>query len=99
MRPIAGPGGGFDSAPPLFGQGGSGRSPTISYVKNLILMGLALITPLAAQDQPDPRKQLEAKLASPFLEHASWTVDFDAALRRATELDQLVLGYFTTTGP
>ncbi len=99
MRPRSGPGGGFDSVPPLFGQGGSSRLPTISHMKCLTLMGLALIAPLAAQDQPDPHKQLEAKLASPFLRHASWTTDFDAALRRATELDQLVLGYFTTTGP
>lgn len=57
-----------------------------------------LAAPLLGQAAQDPTELLRAKLASPFLEHADWTTDYDAARRAAKERDQLVFGYFTTAG-
>ncbi len=48
------------------------------------------------QERPSPAVALQQKLASPFLRHADWTTDYDAALRTATAEKKLILGYFTT---
>lgn len=50
------------------------------------------------QEAADPAQLLRAKLASPFLELADWTTDYDVARQRAKEREQLVFGYFTTAG-
>ena len=46
--------------------------------------------------RPTPAAALEQKLASPFLRHADWTTDYDAALRTAVAEKKLILSYFTT---
>lgn len=65
-----------------------------------VLCLFAAASALRAQETapPDPAELLRSKLASPFLEHADWTTDYDEARRRAHERGQLVFGYFTTAG-
>lgn len=50
----------------------------------------------AGQERPSPAVAMQQKLASPFLRHADWTTDYDAALRTAVAEKKLILGYFTT---
>jgi hypothetical protein len=60
--------------------------------------------PASAQERPQrpapvtPEKQLEQKLASPFLKRVWWELDWDAAKTRAKSEGKLILGYFTTAG-
>jgi len=49
--------------------------------------------------QSTPQQELEAKLASPFLQRAPWQLDLASARAAAAEREQLILGYFTTAGP
>ena len=63
-------------------------------------LAAALATAVAgAQQRPGPEELLQRKLASPFLRHADWTVDYDAARRMAKAEGKLIFGYFTTAGP
>ncbi len=55
-----------------------------------------LATALAAQSRPAPADALASKLASPFLKHAPWLLEYEAALVAAAEREKLILGYFTT---
>lgn len=69
---------------------------------HVLALGL-LVAPLFGQvgserASQDPAELLRAKLASPFLHHADWTTDYDAAKRTALQRGQLVFGYFTTAG-
>ena len=60
------------------------------------------VVPAVAQTpapQTSPQEQLAAKLASPFLQAAPWTTDYDAARVAARAQHKLILGYFTTVGP
>ena len=58
----------------------------------------ALAPAQSASTDPTPEEQLRAKLASPFLEKASWHLDYDAALAAAARDRKLIFGYFTTAG-
>ena len=66
----------------------------------ILLLGMLLSGPAAAQSatDPTPEEQLRAKLASPFLEKASWHLDYDKALAAAARDRKLIFGYFTTAG-
>ena len=68
-------------------------------MRALLVWTLFVAAPLAAQERPPAAEQLREKLAAPFLQKASWTLDHAAALARAKQREQLVFGYFTTAGP
>ena len=65
-----------------------------------IALGAALLcsTTFAQRNEPTPEQELEAKLASPFLKHASWEMDYDKAIATAKKEGKLIFGYFTTAG-
>ncbi|MBK8098706.1 MAG: hypothetical protein IPK26_16460 [Planctomycetes bacterium] len=51
-----------------------------------------------ASPTPTPEQLLQQKLAQPFLQRATWTLDWDVARQRAAADGKLILGYFTTAG-
>ncbi len=63
-----------------------------------IVMMACLALPATAQDRPDPREQLRAKLDSAFLKKADWVTDYDVARAQARTRKTLIFGYFTTAG-
>lgn len=40
-------------------------------------------------------KQRDEKLEKAFLKNGDWVTDYDAALKKASDTDRLVFGYFT----
>ena len=56
------------------------------------------LAPLVAQQQVDQATLIERraeKLKKPFLTHAPWTTDYDAARQRAKDQNKLIFAYFT----
>ncbi|MGE0145576.1 MAG: hypothetical protein AB7I19_20180 [Planctomycetota bacterium] len=56
------------------------------------------VTAAGAGQQPSQdelKAKLADKLAKPFVKHANWTTDYDAARARAKEEGKLVFTYFT----
>ena len=51
-----------------------------------------------ASPRPTPEELLQQKLAQPFLQRVTWTMDWDLARQRAAAEGKLILGYFTTAG-
>jgi hypothetical protein len=62
------------------------------------IVPLLLCAAAAAQGDgaPTAAQKLADKLASPFLQVAPWTTDWDAARANAADAGRLILGYFTT---
>ena len=71
---------------------------TISALSALTAASLLLAGLADAQTDQTPEEQLQAKLASPFLQKASWHTNYDKAVAAATDSGKLSFGYFTTAG-
>jgi len=57
---------------------------------------LVAASPARAQDQQElMKKNLEEKLAKPFLKNATWIMDFDKAKEEAKKSKKLIFAYFT----
>ena len=61
----------------------------------LILAFLALPAVAVAQDQDQMKKNLEEKLAKPFLKNATWILDFDEAKAASKKSGKPIFAYFT----
>jgi len=48
-----------------------------------------------AQDQEQMKKNLDEKLAKPFVKNATWILDFDEAKAAAKKANKLIFAYFT----
>ncbi len=62
-----------------------------------IMSGAILATALHAQppDQEELKARLDKKLASKFLQNASWITNYDKAREKAKKSKKLIFGYFT----
>ena len=60
-----------------------------------VLAFLALPAVAAAQDQEQMKKNLEDKLAKPFVKFAPWILDFDEAKAAAKKSGKPIFAYFT----
>ena len=63
----------------------------------VLMSGVILGTALPAQqvDQETLRERRDKKLASKFLQNASWITNYDKALEKAKKSKKLIFGYFT----
>ncbi len=58
-----------------------------------LCLGLLASGTLAAE--VDLNATLEQKLAKEFVKNADWELDFDTALKKATDSNKLIFAYFT----
>jgi len=64
-------------------------------VAALILACLATPAYAQAQDQDQMKKNLEEKLAKPFVTVAPWILDFDEAKAQSKKTGKPIFAYFT----
>lgn len=68
-------------------------------MRRVLAVCVLLAAVVVAQDEPTKPTQeqlLTAELASPFLQKAPWSTDWDAALAAAKAQQQMLFAYFTT---
>lgn len=61
----------------------------------VMVTGLALGLPAAAQDVDPLQAKLDKKLAEKWVEHGGWVMDLEEAKARAAKENKLIFAYFT----
>ncbi len=61
----------------------------------VMVAGLALALPSAAQDVDPLQAKLDKKLEEAWVAHGGWVLDFEEAKARAAKENKLIFAYFT----
>ena len=60
-----------------------------------LLAGLALATPVVAQDADGLQEKFDAKVAAEWVAQGGWITDYDMALAKAKKEGKYVFAYFS----